>query len=147
MKILILNGPNLNNIHKRDHLYYGNLTLDQINENIKKTYPDIEFVFKQTNHEGEIIDILQDFVGNGIIINPGGYTHTSIAIRDALEYINILKVEVHLSDIYHRESFRKINYISDVVNLSIIGHKEKGYYEAIDYIIETLKEVREEQND
>jgi 3-dehydroquinate dehydratase-2 len=139
MKILVINGPNLNRIQDRDPDNYGLLSLVEIEDILKKKYPKVEFSFHQSNHEGTIIDILQSFEGDGVIINPGAFTHTSIAIRDCLEYIDILKVEVHLSDFTNREDFRKINYISEVVSLTIAGHHHLGYIEAVDYIIKTLK--------
>ncbi|MDR2867071.1 MAG: 3-dehydroquinate dehydratase [Acholeplasmatales bacterium] len=142
MKILILNGPNLNKINLRAKPIYGSLSLEEIEALITQTYPKINFIFKQTNHEGTMIDILQDFDGEAIIINPGAYTHTSIALRDCLEYLNILKVEVHLSDFTNREDFRKKNYISEVVNLTISGNYHLGYLQAVDYIIKHLK-IRE----
>jgi len=138
MKILVINGPNLGKLPQRDKALYGFKSIDQINEELKNKYQNIKFRFIQTNHEGIIIDELEKFGGDAIVINPGAYTHTSIAIRDALESIKKLKVEVHLSDIYNREDFRKINYICDVVDKTIIGKQDYGYFLAVEYIIEKL---------
>lgn len=134
MKVLVLNGPNMNMLGRRDEKVYGKLTLAQICEKMKN-YIDWDFVFFQSNHEGDLIDKIQACIDyDAIIINPGGLTHTSICLRDALEIFKGKKVEVHLSDIYARESFRRVNLIADVVDYSIEGEKENGYILAIDYL-------------
>jgi 3-dehydroquinate dehydratase II len=139
MNILILSGPNLNMLGKRSQEHYGSFTLEDLYETISEQYPKIEFTYYQTNYEGELIEVIQHAVllGNydALLINPGAFTHTSIAIRDALEMITIPKAEVHLSDINNREAFRKVNYIKDVVDKSFMGKKIDSYYEAIDYLI------------
>ncbi|MFA5692053.1 MAG: type II 3-dehydroquinate dehydratase [Acholeplasmataceae bacterium] len=135
MTITIINGPNLNKLNKRDKSQYGNYTLKEINQLIKKTFPNHKFIFYQSNHEGKIIDYLQKIKSDALIINPAAFTHTSIGIRDTLEMILIPKVEVHLSNPNNREDFRKINYIKDVVNKTFKGLKEQSYIEAIKYII------------
>lgn len=133
-RVLIINGPNLNMLGKRNKDHYGQQTLDEINTELSN-YAPFEITFFQSNHEGAIVDQIQEASNyDALIINPGAYTHTSIAIRDALECLNIQKVEVHLSDIYNREDFRKVNYIKDVCTKSIVGEKEKGYFLAIDYL-------------
>lgn len=136
MKVLIINGPNLNMLGKRDKTQYGVKTLDEINKELT-AYSPFELIFFQSNHEGDIIDEIQkaffDKV-DGIIINAGGYTHTSVAIHDALEIYKGPKVEVHLSDVYNREEFRKTNFIKDVCDYSVVGKKELGYFIAIDYL-------------
>ena len=138
-KILVINGPNLNMLGKRPKDHYGSLTLEQINSLIQEEFKCFDFEFFQSNHEGAIIDKIQEFENyDGIIINPGAYTHTSIAIHDALEIVNILKVEVHLSDIGNREDFRKIDYISSVVDAIYSGKKENSYLEAINYLKKRL---------
>src|SRR5699024_12067669 len=108
MKILILNGPNLNKLGRRDANQYGHETLDEIQKFITNRFPQHTFQFMQTNKEGELIDAIQAAEGkfDGIAANFGGYSHTSVAIRDALELIEIPVIEVHLSNIYSRESFR-----------------------------------------
>lgn len=141
MKITIINGPNLNMLKKRDKSQYGNYSLKEINKLIKKTFPNHKFIFYQSNHEGKIIDYLQNLKSDALIINPAAFTHTSIGIRDALEMIKIPKVEVHLSDPYTREDFRKTNYIKEVVNKTYKGLKEQSYIEAIKYII-NQKEIK-----
>lgn len=137
MKILIINGPNLNMLGKRNHNYYGNLNLNEINKLIKKTFPNIKFKFFQSNSEEKIINKIQKADKyNALIINPAAYTHTSLAIRDALEILNIPKVSVHLSDIYNREDFRKVDLIKDVCLKVFYGKKHNSYIEAIKYIID-----------
>lgn len=142
MKIAIINGPNLNMLGKRNKDHYGALTLDDISQLIVKTYPDVIFDFYQSNHEGNIIDLIQNLEVDGLLINAGAYTHTSIAIRDALEILSLPKAEVHLSDITNRESFRKINYIKDVVDQTFFGKKEQSYLEAIHFLVEKINKLK-----
>jgi len=134
MNILVIHGPNLNMLGKRDPTIYGDLTLEDLYQLMVKTFENIDFTFYQSNHEGEIIDIIQDAMQlsyDALIINPGALTHTSIAIRDALEMIKIPKVEVHLSNLDNREQFRRINYIKDVVDATFMGKQKDSYLEAI----------------
>lgn len=135
MKIAVIHGPNLNMLGKRNPKHYGTLTLDQIDQTIIDRFSDIDFIFFQSNHEGEIIDFIQTLTVDALVINAAAYTHTSVAIRDALELLDMMKVEVHLSDITKREDFRKINYIKDVVDQTFYGKKEQSYLEAIEYIL------------
>jgi 3-dehydroquinate dehydratase-2 len=123
---------------KRSQAHYGTFTLEDLYETISEQYPNIEFTYYQTNYEGELIEVIQHAVlGNydALLINAGGYTHKSVAIRDALEMVTVPKAEVHLSDINNREEFRKTNFIKDVVDQSFMGKKIDSYYEAIDYLI------------
>ena len=140
MKILVLNGPNLNFLGIREPEVYGKETYNDlcslINEKAKNDHIDIEIY--QSNHEGSLIDKIQQAYFDkveGIVINPAGYTHTSIAILDALKAVNIPTVEVHISNVDGREDFRKLSYISYVAKHSIKGHGFKGYIEAIDYLL------------
>ncbi len=140
MKILIINGPNLNLLGKRDPEQYGNLTLKEINAQISEKFPMHEFTFIQSNHEGEIIDAIQDAESNGfsgIVINPGGYSHSSVAIRDALEIVKIPKIEVHLSNLTKREDYRQKNITATATNGYLSGFGEKGYSAAI-YLLEEI---------
>jgi 3-dehydroquinate dehydratase II len=110
MKILILNGPNLNLLGKRDQNTYGAETLNDIQNKVNSAFQDVELVWYQSNHEGDLIDRIQRQTSSGfqgIVANWGGYTHTSVAIRDALETVELPKVEVHLSNIHAREEFRE----------------------------------------
>ena len=139
MKILVLNGPNINLLGIRDKNIYGdkdyNYLVDMIVNYCENNDLDVEVY--QSNHEGDLIDKIQEAYLNGIngiVINAGGYTHTSVSIRDAIDAVNIPTVGVHISDIYSRENFRKLSYIKDVVDKSIVGKGLNGYIEAIEYL-------------
>lgn len=140
MKILVINGPNLNFLGIREKGVYGTTDyaglVKMIEEKGKKTGNEI--VVFQSNHEGAIIDRIQEayFDGTeGIVINPGAFTHYSYAIRDALASVEIPKVEIHISDITKREEFRKISVTKEVCEKQIYGHGLNGYLEAIDYLL------------
>jgi len=123
---------------KRNKEIYGSLTLTDIYEKLTQKYEQIHFTFYQSNYEGEIIDLIHNtFTDNydAIIINPGALTHQSIALRDALEIIEITKIEVHLSNIFEREDFRKVDYIKDVCHQTFMGKKLESYFDAIDYLL------------
>ena len=133
MTCLVIHGPNLNMLGKRNQTHYGTLTMLDINQLLVDTYPDIEFDFYQSNHEGDIIDKLHEvgFKYDGIVLNAGAYTHYSYAIADAIKAIKTKVIEVHISDIYVREDFRK-NSITGESCLKIISGKGlPGYVEAI----------------
>ena len=133
-KILIINGPNLNQLGKREVNIYGNKTLSQIEKECKEVFKndDLELKFVQSNSESEIIELIQNITKfDGLIINAGAFTHTSIAIHDALKIIDIPKIEVHISNIYNREEFRKNSFISPVVNGIIAGFGTNVYRIAI----------------
>ena len=147
MKIAILNGPNLNRLGMRKPEIYGTKTMAQILLDIQQRWPEVHFVYRQSNHEGDLIDWLQetnskeltaDSQYDGVVLNAGGYSHTSVALRDAVEESEIPVVEVHISDITQRESFRRTSLLTDVCAHSIIGHGTKGYEEAVEYIITTV---------
>lgn len=137
MKILILNGPNLNLLGNRDNKHYGDLSLDNLEEIIKKEFPKHKFTFFQSNMEGELIDQIQnsDKKFDALIINPGGYAHSSVAIRDALAEVSIQKIEVHLSHLAKREEFRQNLITATGCDGYISGFKEYSYFAAI-YLIE-----------
>lgn len=139
MKILILNGPNLNRLGTRKPEIYGTQTMAQILLAIQRQWPEVFFTYVQSNHEGDLIDAIQDFDGDGIILNAGGYTHTSVALRDALEDCEVPVVEVHISDIRQREPFRQQSLLTEVCAHSIIGHGTKGYEEAVQYLVSANK--------
>ena len=138
MKILVINGPNLNMLGIREREIYGNETYSALVDLIKDVAnkKGIKVKCFQSNHEGEIVDEIQLAynVYDGIIINAGAYTHTSIAILDALKSVQIPTVEVHISDINEREEFRKFSYIGLYAEKQIIGHGFKGYIEALEYL-------------
>ena len=136
MKILILNGPNLNRLGIRKPEIYGSRTMAQILLDIQRNWPDVHFVYKQSNHEGDLIDWIQDANGvTGIVLNAGGYAHTSVALRDAVEESEVPVVEVHISDTHAREPFRNIDQLADVCAHTIIGHGTDGYKEAVEHIL------------
>jgi len=140
-KILVINGPNLNLLGKRNPNHYGIETLDDINNLIKKD-ESFDYEFYQNNVEGLLIDKLQEYEKfSGIIFNPGGYTHTSVAIHDTLEVINVLKVEVHLSDVDNREDYRKINFVRDVCDYTCMGKHEESYIDAVVYLKNNLNVI------
>ena len=135
-KILVIHGPNLNLLGKRNPSIYGLMTLQALNRRIaqKAKRNRIKVTIIQSNSEGEIIDVIQHADSfDGMIINPAGYTHTSIAIRDAIEAIGISAIEVHISNIYARESFRHNSVIAPVCIGQISGFEEQSYLLAIEY--------------
>lgn len=140
MKLLVLNGPNLNFIGIREPEIYGKETYNDLCDYIKKYAEtnNIEIEIKQSNHEGYLVDFIHQAYFDkvdGIIINPGAYTHTSIALLDAIKSVNIKTIEVHLSDVTKREDFRQVSYLRSACVKSIMGKGFKGYTEAIDYFL------------
>ena len=135
MKLIIINGPNLNLLGIREKKIYGNTSFESYFKILKKKYSKIQLEYYQSNHEGELIEKIQEtgFDYDGIIINAGGFTHTSIALRDAISSINLPAVEVHISNIFSREKFRKKSYLSDVCEGIISGLGLIGYDFAINY--------------
>lgn len=137
MKLLIINGPNLNMLGLREPAIYGAQNYASLCENLRKWADEMghEIEIFQSNHEGVIVDKIQGAYGNvdGIIINPAAYTHTSVAILDALKGVGIPTVEVHLSDISKREAFRQFSYVSLVAEKTICGKGFDGYREAMEY--------------
>ena len=142
-KILFINGPNLNLLGQREQSQYGTISFDELRDLcVKKSEElDIKIEFKQSNIEGEIVTWIQNAKGiqDGLIINAAGFTHTSVSIRDALQIFNKTKIELHISNIYNREEFRKKSLISDVVTGGIFGLGSNGYILAIIAIHKILK--------
>lgn len=138
LKVLLLHGPNLNLLGERKTEVYGKLTLNQLNQRIKKAAVQfgVQLKIYQSNSEGKLIDLLHRHRawGDGVVINPGAYTHYSYAIRDAIEAISIPTVEVHLSDIHNREDFRKISVIAPVCIQQISGKGWESYKEGIAFL-------------
>ena len=146
MNILVINGPNLNMLGYRESEHYGTLTLKEIESKLIDSYSDVSFTFFQSNHEGELIEKIHEVVSDptihGIIINSGAFTHTSVGLRDALSMLKIPKVEVHLSNIHARESFRHTSLTGAVCNGIIAGFGAQSYILAVDalqHIIQTNK--------
>ena len=138
MKIAIINGPNLNLLGKREPGIYGNKSFDQYFIELQSMFSEIEFSYFQSNVEGELINELQrvGFDYQGIVMNPGGYTHTSVAMGDTIAAISTPLIEVHISNVHAREDFRKISHISAKSAGSIIGLGLKGYELAIRWLID-----------
>ena len=138
MKIAIINGPNLNLLGVREPGIYGNESFEDYFGKLVSKFPSIEFVYFQSNVEGELINEIQrlGFLFDGIIINPGGYTHTSVALGDAIAAITTPVVEVHISNIFGREDFRKISHVSAKSVGVISGLGMKGYELAVSYFIQ-----------
>lgn len=139
MKILVINGPNLNMLGKREKSIYGEDTLDSINAMLTaRSGGKCELEFFQSNHEGDIVDKIQSADADGIIINAGAYTHTSVAIRDAFLAVSKPFIEVHLSNVFARESFRHQSYLSDVAKGVISGFGAMSYVFALEYFMEQM---------
>jgi 3-dehydroquinate dehydratase II len=137
MQICIINGPNLNLLGKRETTVYGNQSFEDYLNELRQQYANIEISYYQSNVEGELINEIQrvGFTCDGIVFNPGGYTHTSVAIGDAIAAIKAPVVEVHISNVHAREDFRKLSHVSAKAVGSIFGLGLKGYSLAIDYLL------------
>ncbi len=140
MKILIINGPNLNLLGQRETNIYGNISFEDYFEMLKTQFPALELMHYQSNVEGEIINRLHEanLEVNGIILNAGGYTHTSVSIGDAVKAIDVPVIEVHISNIFSREEFRHTSLIAPHCAGSIIGFGLDSYYLAVDYFKKVL---------
>lgn len=141
MRIAIINGPNLNLLGKRETNVYGNMSFESFLDELKKKFPQIEFTYYQSNIEGELVNEIQrvGFDADGIVLNPAAYTHTSVAIGDAVAAIKSPVVEVHISNVHAREDFRKLSHISAKAAGSIFGLGLKGYELAVDYLLSLKK--------
>jgi len=138
MKIAIINGPNLNLLGKRETDIYGNMSFENYFEQLRSLFPAVEFHYYQSNVEGELINEIQrvGFDYDGIVLNPGGYTHTSVALGDAIAAIKTPIIEVHISNVHAREEFRKISHVSAKCKGTIAGLGLKGYELAIKFFID-----------
>ena len=156
MKIVIINGPNLNLLGRREVSIYGTISMEQVLVEIQRAYPDVHLEYRQSNHEGDLIDWVQELgvahcledardasyrlKVKGMVLNAGGYTHTSVALRDAVACAEVPVVEVHISDITKREKFRRVSLLTDVCAHTIMGHGTDGYKEAVEWIIKRNNE-------
>ncbi len=149
MKILVIHGPNLNLLGKREPDIYGTFTLDDINRGLSELATELgaEVSYYQSNHEGELVQKIQDAMGiyQAIVINPGAYTHTSVALRDAISSAGIPAVETHISNIYRREEFRQKSYISGVALGQISGFGPDSYYLALRAAVSHVKNTGKKQ--
>lgn len=137
IKIAIINGPNLNLLGKREPGIYGNQSFEDYFESLKALYPQIEFVYYQSNHEGSLIDKIQEFGFDfdGIVLNAGGYTHTSIALGDCIRAVKTPVIEVHISDISKREAFRHVSMIGDACKGTFAGFGMDSYRRGVDAVL------------
>ena len=144
MKILILHGPNLNLLGTREPEIYGSLTLEDINTKLVELAGEhhVELTCKQSNHEGELIDALHEARSwaDGVVFNPGAYTHTSIALRDAISAIGIPVIEVHLSNVYAREEFRHVSMVSAVCKGKVVGFGWRSYALGVQALMDMLSD-------
>jgi 3-dehydroquinate dehydratase II len=141
MTIMILNGPNLNLLGQRDASKYGSQTLKEIENLVKSSFPDIDFIFMQSNHEGDLVDAVHSArteTVDAVVANWGGFTHTSVAIHDALELLDIPKVEVHLSNIHAREDFRERSVTGKAMDGIITGFGADSYLLGVEAAIKLL---------
>lgn len=143
LHIYILNGPNLNMLGRREPSIYGTESMEQVLIALQRQYPDIHFVYYQSNHEGDLIDRIQEWTmmadeqkeAYGVVLNAGGYTHTSVALRDAIAMAQIPVVEVHISDIKKREPFRQTSLLTDVCVHTIMGIGTRCYQAAVEWLM------------
>lgn len=142
IKIAIINGPNLNLLGKREPEIYGNQSFEDYFDTLKARYPNVEFVYFQSNHEGSLIDKIQElgFEYDGIVLNAGGYTHTSIALGDCIRAIKTPVIEVHISDISKRENFRQVSMIKQACKKTIAGFGMDSYRKAVEAILLLITE-------
>ncbi|MEA1892232.1 MAG: type II 3-dehydroquinate dehydratase [Campylobacterota bacterium] len=149
MKVIVIQGPNLNMLGVREQQVYGPMKLEQIHAQMKDfaAQNNLEIEFFQSNLEGELVDKIQECYGDaqGIIINAAAYTHTSIAIRDALSAVNLPAIEVHISNIHRREEFRKENMIAPVCTSSVVGFGPFGYHLAMMGMLQIMSEMQAAQ--
>ncbi len=142
MKIAIINGPNLNLLGRRETNIYGDVSFDIYIEQLKLSFPSVAFHYYQSNIEGELINEIQKlgFDYDGIVLNPGGYTHTSVALGDAIAAIKVPVIEVHISNVHAREDFRKLSHVSGKAAGSIFGLGLKGYELAVKWFVDKISE-------
>ncbi len=142
-RIVVLNGVNLGTLGRRRPEVYGNLTLDDIEKLLREEFPGVEFEFRQTDYEGEMISFIREAAeSSGLAINPGAWTHYSYALHDALEAVDVSKVEVHLSNVHAREGWRRRSVVSPAVDAVVAGMGAHGYIAAVGYILYSAKDGR-----
>jgi 3-dehydroquinate dehydratase-2 len=135
-RIFVLNGVNLGTLGTRRPEIYGSLTLDDIEKRLRDEYPNVDLEFRQTDFEGEMVGFVREAAGSdGLVVNPGAWTHYSYAIHDALEAVDVPKVEVHLSNVHMREQWRRHSVISPAVDAVVAGMEAQGYAAAVRYLL------------
>ena len=135
-RVHVLNGVNLGSLGTRRPEVYGNLTLDDIENVLRRSFPGVDFRFEQTDFEGEMVGFVRDAGGSdGLVINPGAWTHYSYALHDALEAVDVPKVEVHLSNVHRREEWRRRSVVSPAVDVVVAGMGAYGYRAAVGYVL------------
>lgn len=135
-RIFVLNGVNLGTLGTRRPEVYGNLTLDDIEKLLRDEFPDVDLEFRQTDFEGEMVGFVREAAGSdGLVVNPGAWTHYSYALHDALEAVDVPKVEVHLSNVHAREVWRRTSVVSPAVDAVVAGMGPRGYLAAIGYVL------------
>ena len=135
-KVFVLNGVNLGTLGTRRPEVYGSLTLDDIEKLLRDEFPDVDFEFRQTDHEGEMVGFVREAAGSdGLVVNPGAWTHYSYALHDALEAMDVPKVEVHLSNVHAREAWRRTSVVSPAVDAVVAGMGAEGYLAAVRYVL------------
>jgi 3-dehydroquinate dehydratase-2 len=140
-RIFVLNGVNLGTLGRRRPEVYGTLTLDDIESLLRNEFPDVDLDFRQTNHEGEMVGFVREAGdSDGLIFNPGAWTHYSYALHDALEAVDVPKVEVHLSNVHAREEWRRRSVVSPAVDAVVAGMGEHGYVAALRYVMARIGE-------
>lgn len=141
MRLLILNGPNLNLLGTREPDVYGAKSMEEVFGDLATAFPDIELIYRQSNVEGELVNILQEFgfETDGIVFNPGGYTHTSVALRDCIAAIKTPVIEVHISNVHAREDFRRVSLIAPVCKGGIYGMGVDGYELAVRSFMKSIR--------
>ena len=142
-RIVVLNGVNLGALGRRRPEVYGTLTLDDIEKLLREEFPGVEFEFRQTDYEGEMVSFIREAAeSSGLAINPGAWTHYSYALHDALETVDVSKVEVHLSNVHAREGWRRRSVVSPAVDAVVAGMGAHGYIAAVGYILSSAKDGR-----
>jgi 3-dehydroquinate dehydratase-2 len=136
VRVFVLNGVNLGALGRRRPEVYGTLTLDDIERLLRKEFPDVEFEFRQTDHEGALVGSIREAAGaTGLVINPGAWTHYAYALHDALEALDVPKVEVHLTNVHAREDWRRRSVVSPAVDAVVAGMGAYGYVAAVRYVL------------
>lgn len=135
-RVFVLNGVNLGTLGTRRPEVYGNLTLDDLEKLLRDEFPDVDLEFRQTDFEGEMVGFIREAAGSdGLIVNPGAWTHYSYALHDALEVVDVPKVEVHLSNVHAREEWRRRSVVSPAVDAVVAGMGPRGYLAAVGYVL------------